>query len=328
MPQHRVRTLVTVGVLLAAALGVATPASARTVTPVCTDGFHGGPPLTECGNRIFPEAATTQAYVQYRPNALGFREYADGLLFLEQKYSRWVDVFTLAEYFKDKNAVTAGPDGKRAGEAGDTGDGKDIYIIRLTDKQAPAANKKRLFFSLSVHGNERGGLEGGLRAVEDLAIASGDPDQVISDGVPGYTSNTGTKPVFHSPSVRSVLAKEDVYLTDFNIDGWTIGDVAPPGATNAYARTNGTGTDLNRQMPTIGRIDTSRNPLAENEMRYGTRLINEIAKGAPGGLMSYGADIHGELTSRAYVDIMYPAGQFDSVKHRQLMAIAERTKSV
>ncbi len=125
-----------------------------------------------------------------------------------------------------------------------------------------------------------------------------------------------------------MLAKEDVYLTDFNIDGWTIGDVTPPGATTAYARTNGAGTDLNRQMPTIGRIDTSRNPLAENEMRYGTRLINEIAKGAPGGLMAYGADIHGELTSRAYVDIMYPAGQFDSVKHRQLIAIAERTKSV
>ncbi len=44
--------------------------------------------------------------------------------------------------------------------------------------------------------------------------------------------------------------------------------------------------------------------------------------------MDYGADVHGELTSQAYVDIMYPAGQFDSVDHRRLMAIAERTKSV
>jgi hypothetical protein len=35
----------------------------------------------------------------------------------------------------------------------------------------PDAGKKKLFFSMSVHGNERGGLEGGLRAVEDLAIA-------------------------------------------------------------------------------------------------------------------------------------------------------------
>ena len=44
--------------------------------------------------------------------------------------------------------------------------------------------------------------------------------------------------------------------------------------------------------------------------------------------MAYGADIHGELNSQAYMDIMYPAGQFDSVDHRRLMAIAERTKSV
>ena len=44
--------------------------------------------------------------------------------------------------------------------------------------------------------------------------------------------------------------------------------------------------------------------------------------------MAYGADIHGEMNSQAYMDIMYPAGQFDSVDHRRLMAIAERTKSV
>ena len=317
--------LITAIALSAALVGVAPPALA---TPVCTDGFHGGPPLAECGNRIFPEAAASQAYVQYRANAVGFREYADGLAFLAQKYSRWVEVFTLADYFHDKKAVSTGPDQKRAGEPGDTGDGKQIYVIRLTDKTVPSANKKKLFFSLSVHGNERGGLEGGLRAVEDLAMAAGNADVTIPDGVAGYTSNTGKQPVIHQLSVREVLKKEDVYLTDFNIDGWTQGDITPPGLTNAYARANGHGTDLNRQEPTIGRINTSRNPQQENETRYGTRLIDELARSAPGGLLTYGADIHGELTSRAYVDIMYPAGEFDSVKHRQLMAIAERTKSV
>jgi hypothetical protein len=53
-----------------------------------------------------------------------------------------------------------------------------------------------------------------------------------------------------------------------------------------------------------------------------------VAAAGLGGKMAYGADVHGEGQSRAWVDIMYPAGQFDSVKHRQLMAIAERTKSV
>jgi hypothetical protein len=63
-------------------------------------------------------------------------------------------------------------------------------------------------------------------------------------------------------------------------------------------------------------------------MKYGTKFMHEVAAAGQGGLMSYGADVHGELNSRAYIDIMYPAGEFDSVDHRRLMAIAERTKSV
>ena len=47
-------------------------------------------------------------------------------------------------------------------------------------------------------------------------------------------------------------------------------------------------------------------------MKYGVKLMKEIAREA-GGLMAYGADVHGELTSNAYVDIMYPAGQFETV---------------
>lgn len=308
-----------------AVAGLAGPAAA---TPVCTDGYKGGPPLTECGGRIFPESAMTQAYVQYRPNATGFREYADGIAYLAKKYPRYVSVFTLRDYFHDPLAITAGPDGKRAGQPGDTGDGKDIYVIRLTDSKVPEADKKKLFFSLSVHGNERGGLEGGLRTAEDLAMGAVNGDTSITDGVAGYTSSTGKAPVFHSYPIQQVLRKEDVYLVDFNIDGWTIGDIAQPGITQPFARANGAGTDLNRQEPTLGSINTSRTPQEENELRYGTRFIDALAKSSPGGLMAYGADIHGELTSRAYVDIMYPAGQFDSVKHRQLMSIAERTKSV
>jgi hypothetical protein len=81
-------------------------------------------------------------------------------------------------------------------------------------------------------------------------------------------------------------------------------------------------------MPTTGFINSSRNPLEEPEMKFGHRFMHEVADAGQNGKMAYGADVHGELTSNAYVDIMYPAGQFDSVDHRRLMAIAERTKSV
>src|SRR5687768_915914 len=46
-------------------LVLAAPAAA---TPVCTDGYKGGPPLASCGGRIFPEAHNAQAYIQYTPN--------------------------------------------------------------------------------------------------------------------------------------------------------------------------------------------------------------------------------------------------------------------
>ncbi len=303
-------------------LALAAPAAA---TPVCTDGYMGGSPAAACGGRIFPEAANTKAYVQYRPDPLGFIEYQHGIEYLAQKYPRWISVFKLRDRYGE-DAVSAGPDQIRPGEPGDTGDGGDIWVIKITDHTIPDKGKETLTYSLSVHGNERGGLEGGLRTAEDLAMGA-ETGGTLLDGVDNYESSTGRKPAFHEYAVKDVLAKEAVYLIDFNVDGWTIGDVwATP--TRPYARANSVGTDLNRQMPTVGRINPGRNPLQESEMRNGVEFMHDVAKAGKGGRMAYSADIHGELTSKAYMDIMYPAGEFDSVDHRRLMAIAERTKSV
>jgi Zinc carboxypeptidase len=306
------------------------PAAPAAASPVCTDGFKGGPPLAACGNRIFPEAAVAKSYVQFLPDPAGFREYQHGIQYLAKKYPRWVSVFNFREHFGTAKAVSVGEDGRRSYEKGDTGDGHDIWVIKITDHNLPDKGKKTLFFSLSVHGNERGGLEGGLRTAEDLAIAAEDTSEAaetLVDGYANYDSTTGRNPKFHEYSVREVLKKEVVYLVDFNPDGWQVGDNyhQPP---LPYSRGNGLGTDLNRQMPTVGRINEGRNPLQESEMNYGHALMHEIALAGQGGLMTYGADVHGELTSNAYVDIMYPAGQYNSVDHRRLMAIAERTKSV
>ncbi|HVE98672.1 MAG TPA: hypothetical protein VNA12_05775 [Mycobacteriales bacterium] len=313
-------------VILALATAVvglgATPALA---TPVCTDGYKGGPPLATCGLRIFPEAANSQAYIQYRPNATGFSEFLHGAEFMAQKYPRWVSVYTLSSKYGEL-AKSVGDDGLRPGEDGDTGDGREILVVKLTDHEKPDKGKETLYFSLSVHGNERGGLEGGMRAIEDLAMDA-EGGGTIVDGVDNYTSGTGTQPEFHEYEVADVLAKEAVYFTSFNPDGWAVGDLVG-GAPLPYERANGANTDLNRQMPTKGSINISRNPLTEPEAKFGVKDMHRVAAEGINGLMAYGADVHGELTSRAYVDIMYPAGQFDSVKHRQLMAIAERTKSV
>ena len=321
---RRVSLILVLSVVMLGTLGSWSPASA---TPVCTDGYMGGPPAPLCGNRIFPEAAVARSYVQFLPDATGFREYQHGIEYLAQKYPRWIEVFSLSELYGDDLAKSPWLDEVRAGAEGDTMDGNDIWVVKITDENVPDEGKETLLFSLSVHGNERGGLEGGLRTAEDLAIAAENGGRIV-DGIDNYESDTGKDPVFHSRTVRQVLAQEVVYLVDFNPDGWAVGDLTRGADTGLYQRGNIFGTDLNRQMPTVGRINPSRNPLEENEMRYGTRFMHEVAEQGRGGLMAYGADIHGELTSRAYIDIMYPAGEFDSVKHRQLMAIAERTKSV
>jgi len=295
-------------------------------TPVCTDGYEGGPPLAACGGRVFPEVVGSVDYVQYMPDPqTGFREYQHGLEHLAQRYPRWISVFTLRSLYGD-DAVSMGPDRIRSHADNDTGDGYDILVVKITDHTVPDEGKQTLLYSLSVHGDEKGGIEGGVRTAEDLAIAAEDGGY-ISDGVPQYESTTGKDPVFHSYRVRDVLRQEAVYLIDFNIDGWVRGDHFAP-SPGLYTRGNYTGTDLNRQMPTVGYINPSRNPLFESEMLYGHKFMHEVADAGVDGKMAYGADVHGEGQSRAWADIMYPAGQFDSIKHRQLMAIAERTKSV
>jgi hypothetical protein len=300
-------------------------------TPVCTDGYMGGPPLSDCGGRVFPESEDSEEYVQYQPNPIsGFREYQHGLEYLAQLYPRWVSVFTLSDHYSEEDAVSAGPDGTRSHETGDTGDGYEIFVVKLTDHDVADEGKQNLLYSLSIHGDEKGGIEGGVRAIEDLAMAAEDGGTIV-DGVAGYESTTGRQPDFHEYEVADVLANQAVYLIDFNIDGWVRGDhtnippAIPPGL---YTRGNYMGTDLNRQMPTVGRIAEARNPLEESEMLYGHQFMHEVADQGVNGQLAYGADVHGESQSRAWVDIMYPAGQFDSVKHRRLMAIAERTKSV
>ena len=87
-------------------LALAAPAAA---TPVCTDGYKGGPPAALCGGRIFPEAELARGYIQYTPDPFGFIEYQHGIEYLAQKYPRWISVFKLSDLYGD-DAVSAGPD--------------------------------------------------------------------------------------------------------------------------------------------------------------------------------------------------------------------------
>ena len=48
----------------------------------------------------------------------------------------------------------------------------NLIVVRVTDETVPDAGKKRYALSLSIHGIERAGAEGGTRAMEDLVTAA------------------------------------------------------------------------------------------------------------------------------------------------------------
>jgi len=271
----------TVLVLLVAAL----PASA---TPVCPDE-----PRTACGGRIFPEADTSTAFVQH-----DIGEYEDGINALERDHPRFVKVRTFSEFL-----------GKETLSAGD----REIFLVEITDFQAPEKGKDAVAISLSVHGPERAGLEGGVRYMEDLARwAADEPDHMLANG---------TEPDSTELPVSEVLKKVHLYLANINPDGWAAGDIQNGGA---FMRGNANGTDLNRQFPTMGWTKVSGRPLpmSEPEPIAWNKVIRRIQP-------KVAADLHGELTSaqNAFADMMYPAGQWNPVEQAQQERAARHMQS-
>ncbi len=85
----------------------------------------------------------------------------------------------------------------------------DLIVVRVTDESVPDAGKKRYALSLSIHGIERAGVEGGTRAMEDLVTAgttgrSNDPVVPANPAVPDSAD---------SPSFEQILKKTIVYFT-------------------------------------------------------------------------------------------------------------------
>lgn len=83
--------------------------------------------------------------------------------------------------------------------------------------------------SLSVHGSERAGPEGGVRYMEDLARwAADEPDRLVMNG-------TGSDSV--EMPVSELLKKVHLYVSSIDPDGWADGDAVTP--TIGWTKTSG-----------------------------------------------------------------------------------------
>jgi hypothetical protein len=274
-----------VGVVLALLLAATVlPAGA---TPVCP-----GEDKSMCGGRIFAEANNSIDFVQYDDG-----EFADGVQALEKEHPDFVRVRKFSDILNDKKAVSFG--------------GRDLWLIEVTDFRVPNKGKVPIAASLSVHGPERAGAEGGLRYVEDLAT--------WADDDPSHKLMNGTRKTSVEIPVEKALRKTHLYVSIINVDGWAAGDNFNG---NNYVRGNDNGVDLNREFPTMGWTERDYSPLSEPESKTWHKFLKRIDP-------KVATDIHGELTSAndAFADIMLPAGQWNPLKQARESEFAKNMKS-
>ena len=203
------------------ALVSAVPASA---TPVCTDGYKGGPPAACAAAGSSPRRSSRAGTSSTRPTAFGFIEYQHGIEYLAQKYPRWISVFKLCDLYGDRRGQRRARTSSAPYEDGDTGDGRDIQVDQdHRPQRARRGQGDAVLLALGPRQRAR-------RPRGRPAHGRGPRDRGRGAAARSPTASTtttrppGREPKFHEYEVADVLAKEAVYLVDFNVDGWAVGD--------------------------------------------------------------------------------------------------------
>lgn len=241
-----------------------------------------------CGGRVVAEPEASTSFHQFD----GPLESLEGsLTAIEALAPRYLEVMTLAE-------ATGNP--KHTSFSG-----LPLWMVRVTDEQAPRSGKAQVAVSLSVHGLEAAGREGGLRYVEDLARwGASEPDHVL------YAGDTGFP-------FAEVMRRTETWIGFTNSDGWVAGDLdSRTGPGFERGNENG-GKDLNRDFATVGWYDrTGGRGIAESEPEIAgwTTLVRSFPN------LKTSTDIHGELTTPndAFSDLIIPAGQWTPTRQDQV----------
>ncbi|MEA2479271.1 MAG: hypothetical protein QOJ07_1193, partial [Thermoleophilaceae bacterium] len=300
-------------------------APAAGATPVATDdssysalGRVFPDPLAGCQNAgtspCSPNAEGNVPATQF----IGFDEFVGALKYMNQRddWKRYMEVWALdgkdgpgsgtglgGDAFPGNNLgkleFKPDPRFQSAGLPTSTGDREhhDMMVVRVTDESVPDAGKKRYALSLSIHGIERAGVEGGTRAMEDLVTAytTGlDKAKVVPKEVDAA-----------APTFAEVLKHTIIYFTYPNPDGWSRGSVSQGGVF--FQRYNGNGVDENRDFPDIGFAFRPYSGLSEPESRALSSFLLQV-KSAGGGQFAAGDDLHGQPEADALSYTLLPHG--------------------
>jgi hypothetical protein len=329
-----------VAAAMTGALLVAVLATPVTATPVAESDV-----AYQTMGRVFPDPhGCVSGMPLASPNANGnvcavqfvqWDEAIGGLQYLAERFPRYVQLINLRTQYGD-HADFQGLSFASAGIPREDlqRERRDLYIVKVTDRDSatPEADRKHFAYSLSIHGIERAGLEGGIRAVEDLATwaacENADAPTQIDCATEDATPEDPRRLLDpfdeegRSPTAGQALADGVLLFTLSNPDGWVRGDYSEGGAF--YQRFNGNGMDLNRDWPTQGYSDPAYTSFSEPETRgFGTWLKWVSDRRTNGQQFAGGIDLHGMVTANSLSYTLLGAAQKDYRKNAITVETAE-----
>lgn len=280
---------------------------------------------------------------------LSYEEVIEGAKFMSRRFPEFVEVIRLDQAFDNPNYRSAGIPRSISLEDGTAKvmgrDRRPLYMFRVTDRTSsiPQRQREHFAFSLSIHGPERAGLEGGIRAMEDLVTWAACERPSYAATTPACaTEGPFPKEIVESetdktvPTAGEALKRSVLYFTLPNPDGWGRGQTAPveveDGAPNvsylpgmAFQRFNGNGVDLNRDWPTVGYTLKSYSPGSEPETKAFADVLSGIKARTAAGRFAGGLDLHGMLTAKAFSYTLIGASQRDYRKNAVTVETSLRT---
>ena len=306
--------------LLSLSLFTLLPAPQAAATPVASNAAA----YAACG-RVFPDphaywpspaAAPAQSpWAKGNANCravdfLPWQATLDGLAFLAspEMFGDFIEIYDLSDPdgpWADALDFASG-EGLSAGLPTTTGEREKspMYLIRVTDEEyagIPIDEREHFVYTLSIHGIEKAGVEGGIRAIEDLATWAA--CEKHGDAAAANCAQEGAGPNNPHPILETLpnesitageaLRRSSVWFVLSNPDGWRRGDKQSGGFF--YQRYNGNGMDMNRDWPTKGWTFRPFTPWSEPENRTTGKALKAIKEKWTGGV-----DLHGQIIAEAF----------------------------
>lgn len=181
----------------------------------------GSNPFWRIGNYEHGVFPTGEDRVDY----LSYEQMADGLQVLADRHPERLRSYTFGRSPGHHNLLT-----------GET-DPQDLWWVEITNDisdEGSFESKEKVVFSLSIHGDEPTGREGGTRFIQ--RVVNGD-----------------------EPEIEDVLDEVVIVCVFSNPDGW-VARHPHYSEDPEYERENAGEADLNRSFPTVGWIDSEHYP--------------------------------------------------------------------